>query len=100
MNRYIYHNNDIEIQGMWHTATEAEEDAYSYLSNLIDTYELPIHIYKVYVHGSRLNGSSHKDSDLDFAVFYIGNMKEDSVFNIFNEDDFLIEDVLCDFNPI
>lgn len=51
--------------------------------------------------GSRINGNSREDSDLDVVVYYSGSMREDDAFNILNNDDYrlYIDDIMVDINP-
>ena len=52
--------------------------------------------------GSRINGNSRKDSDLDVVVYYSGVMREDSAFNIFNDDSYrlYINGIMVDINTV
>lgn len=52
------------------------------------------------LHGSRLRGDTHEDSDLDVVVEYEGDMSEDGFFNILNDEPMDIEGVRVDVNPI
>ena len=74
------------------------------IENIISENELDIDIIELYVHGSRINGNPHKDSDLDVVLYYKGNMKEDSLFNILHDDEYKDEltynKVYIDINPI
>ena len=74
------------------------------IENIISKNELDIDIIELYVHGSRINGNPHKDSDLDVVLYYKGNMKEDSLFNILHDDEYKDEltynKVYIDINPI
>lgn len=52
--------------------------------------------------GSRTNGTSRPDSDLDVLIRYTGSAREDSMHSCFNdpENALHITDVLVDFIPI
>ena len=52
--------------------------------------------------GSRINDNSREDSDLDVILFYSGTMREDSAFNLFNDDAYRlhINEIVVDINPI
>lgn len=52
------------------------------------------------LHGSRMRGDAREDSDLDVVVEYEGDISEDSLFNILNEDPIEIEGITVDVNPI
>lgn len=49
--------------------------------------------------GSRVNGFSREDSDLDVVFEYEGNMREDDVFNALCDDPLFLADVQLDFSP-
>lgn len=57
-------------------------------------------VLDVELHGSRLRGQARDNSDLDAAVSYEGDIREDDLFNALNEDPLFIEDVRVDINPI
>lgn len=61
-----------------------------------------IEIVDMSIIGSRVNGKANEDSDLDVLLEYKGNMKEDALFNILNdeEDRLYIEGIPVDINPI
>ena len=42
----------------------------------------------------------NKESDIDIVVEFQGSIREDFLFNVAHEDEFLIGDVLLDINPI
>lgn len=50
--------------------------------------------------GSRARCLNRADSDYDFLVEYTGDMKEDAVFNLLNQDGRKHEGIDMDFNPI
>ena len=50
--------------------------------------------------GSRKYGVPHIDSDLDVLVEYVGNVNEDGLFNLLNEDPLYIDGIRIDINPI
>lgn len=94
-----------KIYGMGETTIEDIVDYVQYkLEEIISDCELDVNIIELYVHGSRINGNPHKDSDLDIALYYRGNIKEDALFNILHDDEY--EDILTydgvyiDINPI
>ena len=93
------------IYGMGSTTIDDIKDYVQYqIENIISENELDIDIIELYVHGSRINGNPHKDSDLDVVLYYKGNMKEDSLFNILHDDEYKDEltynKVYIDINPI
>lgn len=52
--------------------------------------------------GSRINGNNRDDSDLDVVVYYSGSMREDGLFNLFNDysNRLFIDNIPVDINPI
>ena len=54
----------------------------------------------VVISGSRCRGLEGKRSDLDVVVEYIGDEREDDMFNLLHEDKFSIAGVKIDINPI
>lgn len=60
-----------------------------------------VSIIELWAHGSRMRGDYRPDSDIDIVVFYCSEyIKEDSLYNILNEDPITIEGHHVDFNPI
>ena len=53
-----------------------------------------------WAHGSRMRGNAKEDSDLDVVMFYKGNEKEDSLFNLINGHELAIDGIKVDVNPI
>lgn len=52
--------------------------------------------------GSRINGNSRENSDLDVILYYSGAMREDCAFNLLNDDTYrlYIDGIMVDINPI
>ena len=67
----------------------------SYVLDKID-----IEIIDIVLYGSRTKESARKDSDLDILLEYKGNIREDDLFNILNDDPLYIDDIKVDINPI
>lgn len=94
-----------KIYGMGKTTIEDIVDYVQYkLEEIISDCELDVNIIELYIHGSRINGNPHKDSDLDIALYYKGSIKEDALFNILHDDEyediFTYDGVYIDINPI
>lgn len=87
-----------EINGL--TPEDIELNVCSYLQSKIDQYQISVKIIGVAIYGSRCRGMERESSDLDIVVEYIGYETEDNLFNIFNEDGFMIGGVKIDINPI
>lgn len=96
-----------KIYGMGNTTIEEIEDfTRNAIEEILIENELEevVNIIELYVHGSRINGNPHKDSDLDIVLYYKGNIKEDSLFNILHDTDYIdnltYDGVYIDINPI
>ena len=94
---------NIEIQGLPdYSIDEVKSIIEDYIKEIIDRYNLDAEIIDIELHGSRLRGTARKDSDLDVVVEYVGNEREDDMFNILNDDEdrLYIEHIKVDINPI
>ena len=67
----------------------------SYILDKIDVDIIDIELY-----GSRIKEAARKDSDLDILLEYKGNIREDDLFNLLNEEPLYIEGIKIDINPI
>ena len=74
--------------------------AKDYLQEKITAYDLDAQIVDAIIAGSRGRGEETAESDLDVVIEYQGRLREDFLFNVAHEDDFLIGNVLLDINPI
>jgi len=86
------------INGM--SATEIEELVEEYVTTKLAECDFDAEIRDVVVSGSRCRGLEGKNSDLDVVVEYIGDEREDDMFNLLHEDRFSIGGVKVDINPI
>ena len=88
-----------------------EQDLYDFLKwdiqDLLEEAYLQddVNVIELWAHGSRMRGDYRPDSDIDVVVFYDGDIKEDALFNILNEDhEHGIADgsnhVIIDLNPV
>ena len=61
-----------------------------------------VSIVGIKVIGSRANGNAGEDSDLDVLLEYSGDMREDTLFDILNDEEnrLYIEGIPVDINPI
>ncbi len=80
---------DVEKEVINHVKYKLEEN---------DIYDVEILGAKVY--GSRGSGVNNDNSDLDVLIEFKGNIREDDMFNLINEDDFKINEIEVDINPI
>lgn len=86
------------VEGM--NATEVENAVRDYLMDTIRRQDLLIQIGEVMVYGSRCRGTEKSTSDIDIVVEYKGDIREDDLFNLFHEDEFLLGNHTVDINPI
>ena len=86
------------VEGM--NATEVENAVRDYLMDTIRRQDLLIQIGEVMVYGSRCRGTEKSTSDIDIVVEYKGDIREDDLFNLLHEDEFLLGNHKVDINPI
>lgn len=86
------------VEGM--KATEVENAVRDYLMDTIRRQDLLIQIGEVMVYGSRCRGIEKSTSDIDIVVEYKGDIREDDLFNLLHEDEFLLGNHKVDINPI
>lgn len=94
-----------EVEARFHTINGMDANcvlmlAKDYLQEKITAYDLDAQIVDAIIAGSRGRGEETVESDLDIVVEYQGSIREDFLFNVAHEDEFLIGDVLLDINPI
>lgn len=80
--------------------TEIEELVEEYVNDKLAENDFDAAIRGVVVSGSRCRGLEGKHSDLDVVVEYVGEEREDDMFNLFHEDKFSIGGIKVDINPI
>lgn len=83
-----------------YSATELELMVEKYVNDKILEYNLDVVLRDVVLSGSRCRGLEYSASDLDFVVSFLGKEREDVLFAILNEDEFDIDGVKVDINPI
>lgn len=82
---------------------EIEGMVLDYANNLLLENEIDAKITDIAIYGSRSRGMQkpkYEASDLDVVVEYEGNIKEDALFNLLNEEKYMIENIPVDINPI
>lgn len=79
---------------------EIKDRVKDYVKTLLAESDIDAKIVDTAIHGSRGRGTAKPDSDLDVVIEYRGNMKEDGMFNILNEEPLYIDGVRVDVNPI
>ena len=87
-----------EIDGQ--TPEDIENSVKAYIEEKLAENDIDADVVDVVVSGSRCRGIEQEGSDLDVVVEYRGDVKEDTVFNILNEDSFYVGDIKVDINPI
>ena len=72
-----------------------------HISNIFSENEVSAEIKDLAVYGSRSRGLETDNSDIDIVVEIVNSdLKEDSLFNLLNEDKFEIDGIEVDINPI
>lgn len=88
----------LSIFGLEHYyKVEIEHEILSHIEGMLDG--LDVQLNKVAIIGSRMNGNHRDESDLDIAVEYSGEEREDDVFNNLMEEELYIEGIKVDFLP-
>lgn len=82
------------------SATEIEEMVEEYVNAKLMENDFDAAIRGVVVSGSRCRGMEGKHSDLDVVVEYVGEEREDDMFNLLHEDKLSIGGVKIDINAI
>lgn len=82
------------------SAIEIEELVEEYVNNKLMENDFDVSIRGVVLSGSRCRGLEGKQSDFDVVVEYVGDEREDDMFNLLHEDKFSIGGVKIDINPI
>lgn len=82
------------------SAIEIEEMVEEYVNTKLMENDFDAEVVDVVISGSRCRGLEGKHSDLDVVVEYIGDEREDDMFNLLHEDKFSIGGVPVDINPI
>ena len=90
------------VQGLeGYSRTEIKDIVNRYIQNKLEENDLlDIAIDGSEIIGSRNRGNARSDSDLDLVVEYSGDIREDDLFDILNEDPLEIEGIKVDINPI
>lgn len=91
------------IQGLeGYTVDEVINIAKNHIQNILEEYGEYADIIAVIPYGSRAKGTAKTDSDLDIVVQYDGDIREDDMFNMLNDEDgkLYIDGIEVDINPI
>jgi len=82
------------------SAIEIEEMVEEYVNTKLMENDFDAEVVGVVISGSRCRGLEGKHSDLDVVVEYVGDEREDDMYNLLHEDKFSIGGVKVDINPI
>ena len=89
------------IQGLEsYSRQEIKDISKRYIQNLLEDKGIDANIEDIEIHGSRNRGTATAESDLDIVVQYNGDIREDDLFNILNENPLEIDGIKVDINPI
>lgn len=93
------------IQGFdGYSQSEIKSIVQEYIQQKLDENDISANVVGIAIHGSRGRGNAKENSDLDVVVEYEGDIREDGMFNLLNDDDngeaLYIEGIRVDINPI
>lgn len=105
---FLKEDNDIrfqyDIKGLeGYKEDEIKKMVREYMEEKLEYSDIDVEIVDIKVIGSRVNGNSDEDSDLDVLLEFKGEASEDSLFNILNDEEdgrLYIEGIPVDINPI
>jgi predicted nucleotidyltransferase len=85
-------------------ASDIEADVWNYVSSKIKECKMDAIIVDAVISGSRCRGLENDTSDIDVVVEYIGDVREDALFNVLNDVEnngsYEFGGVKVDINPI
>ncbi len=88
----------VPIDGL--SATDIENSVREYVQDVLERGEVNAQIVDLAVVGSRSRNLQDEQSDLDVAVEFSSELKEDALFNILHDEAFSIGGVTVDINPV
>lgn len=92
-----------KIQGSSYTVNEAKDMAKKHIESLLLENNLDdVTVKGIELNGSRLRGDAKETSDLDVVIEYDGDIREDDLFGVLNDEDnkLYLDDIAVDINPI
>lgn len=91
-----------KVQGLEkYSRDEIKDIVNNYIQNKLEENDLlDVTIDGSEIIGSRNRGNGKNNSDLDLVVEYLGDIREDDLFNVLNEEPLEIEGIKVDINPI
>lgn len=104
-NSQTINENTTSIQGLdGYTRSDITDSVREYIQQKLEENDITANIVGIEIHGSRARGNAKENSDLDVVVEYDGDVREDDMFNILNDDSndqaLYIEGIRVDINPI
>lgn len=93
-------NENKLFDGMEYTKKELKSIIQNEIIDRLKDYDIDINLISLELYGSRNRGTSGETSDLDIALEYEGDIREDDLFNILNENPMVIDGIRVDINPI
>ena len=79
---------------------DVESISKEHVSNILEEYEVNAEIVECMVNGSRARRIEKADSDLDVVVELKTDEREDYLFNLLNAEEWYLNGVKVDINPI
>ena len=94
--------NKSKVQGLEHySEDELRGFVRGHFEGCTPMFDADVRAYGIALYGSRTKGTARADSDLDAAVEYIGNVREDDMFSILNDDPLYVDGTIqVDINPV
>ena len=91
-----------KVQGLENYDIQELKNSFkSDIKNILEDNDIyDVDIVDLDLHGSRLRGTAKNNSDLDVVVQYDGDIREDTLFDILNENPIEIDGIKVDINPI
>lgn len=101
MNQQTESAGTVTIQGLdGYTEKDVLDMVRGDIKEILDEAGVDVKLKGMALHGSRMRGDAKEKSDLDVVVEYDGDISEDGLYNILNENPITIEGVKVDINPI
>lgn len=103
---YVFADDRLQVKGLErYSQKEIQKMVREHFERVLEGTDIDARIVDMKIIGSRVNGNSGSDSDLDVLLEFKGDAREDSLFNILNDDEkedgrLYIEGIPVDINPI
>jgi predicted nucleotidyltransferase len=100
----VLYNRDRQVQGIEDTEEDILSGILSDIQGYIADNDLDLSVKAIALAGSRPRGDAKEDSDLDVVIQYSGDFHEDSLFNVFHDEENPLtygnSGIPIDINPI